>query len=512
LTPSTSNNTQEPSCSGRRQGHWFVALMALLVVLYAMGLNGHWRIQRDSALYLGIARSLAEGKGYVFNYKPDVLAMPGFPTMMAAVYAAFGENFLVMNAVVSLMGLACVVFAYLLLRDMGAAPGVLMASVLMFGLSRQLYYYSAHLLTDVPFTMFSLAALWAGVRMARSDGSKFWTWCVASGVLSVCAMSLRPFGLALPPALAAALWLRPDWRTRRRRNLMACILIGIIFTVPLVLWVSRCAAVYQPGDVTYANAFRQRGFGRFVLHIAEQVPKLLDSLGESVAGVGISMAGGLLLAVLAAIGLVHIAREGHWIVPVFMAIYTGGAMLGNPGRRYLLPELALIVYAIVLGVQATADAITKSSRARHTLLVFLLVFLILLNAGRTGKIVVENRSRHFYQTLEGGQWRPYFQVSDWVKANTAEDSVIAAYEARLIHYLTKRRVVELPRDESALSVLQMEELVLHKGIGYVVLDADKRSCTRAFESLGRENPGFAQVVFRSERLAILRIDSRTLKQ
>lgn len=62
---------------GRRGLLLWLALT--VAVLYALGVNSHWRFQRDSAVYLDLARSLVEGRGYVHNYEPHAFYPPGFP-------------------------------------------------------------------------------------------------------------------------------------------------------------------------------------------------------------------------------------------------------------------------------------------------------------------------------------------------------------------------------------------------------------------------------------------------
>src|SRR5579862_4048465 len=58
-------------------------LFSILLVIYLLGFNGQWRIEADSALYLGIARNLARDHGYVFRSHANHLAFPGPPLLFA---------------------------------------------------------------------------------------------------------------------------------------------------------------------------------------------------------------------------------------------------------------------------------------------------------------------------------------------------------------------------------------------------------------------------------------------
>ena len=92
-----------------RTGKWIGMLMVFVVLLYAAGLNNYWRVQRDSALYLGLGQSLAEGRGYTFNQEPHKLVLPGLPLMIAAVMRVFGadcipNDMLPLNIMLAMMG------------------------------------------------------------------------------------------------------------------------------------------------------------------------------------------------------------------------------------------------------------------------------------------------------------------------------------------------------------------------------------------------------------------------
>ena len=53
---------------------------------------GQWRIEPDSALYLSIARNLAEGQGYTYHGQPHNLVYPGLPYLLAGTLKVFGTE------------------------------------------------------------------------------------------------------------------------------------------------------------------------------------------------------------------------------------------------------------------------------------------------------------------------------------------------------------------------------------------------------------------------------------
>src|SRR5689334_18980720 len=80
-------------------------LLVAVIVLYALGFNGQWRLEPDSALYLTIGRNLAEGRGYTYHGEHHHLAYPGMPWLFAGLFKVFGTESVAAHDVVML---ACV--------------------------------------------------------------------------------------------------------------------------------------------------------------------------------------------------------------------------------------------------------------------------------------------------------------------------------------------------------------------------------------------------------------------
>ena len=51
----------------------------LIGLLYAAGFNGQWRVGSDSAIYMSVGHSLAEGAGYTYNGIINRVIYPGLP-------------------------------------------------------------------------------------------------------------------------------------------------------------------------------------------------------------------------------------------------------------------------------------------------------------------------------------------------------------------------------------------------------------------------------------------------
>ena len=509
----------QPDASGAnesitRGSRWLWLLAAVVVALYAAGINEHWRIQRDGALYLSIGRSLAEGQGYTYNYQPHTLALPGFPVIIAAVFRIFGESFLALNVLISLMGLACIALSWLLLRELRLPRGTLIASFLLIALSRLLYYYSGYILTEVPFTLFVLLALWSGERMLRAGKPGFWFWCAAAALMSICATAIRPFGPALTVALLGALWLSPRGARPWRRNLGASALIVISLGLAVGLWMYRTAQVRTPADPTYLVAFRGGRVLQLLAWALSVLPQLLTAVGEAIFGVGATWVGGLCVTALILWGLLRLIAQGERLLPIYAAVHMAGICLSSPGRRYLVPALPILCCSLVIGAEAAAAWAEKrrifGPVAKRRTLTVLLVLLALGNVARIGKVVVQNRTPDFYGSLDKGRWSRYFQAADWLKHNAESNTGVIGYESRVLHFMTRLRTVQLPYDTTPEQATSMRDVILRKNVGYAIVDPDKAGSTRALEELFRQHPGAAETALKIGDLTIVRVHADKL--
>jgi 4-amino-4-deoxy-L-arabinose transferase-like glycosyltransferase len=482
------------SAPARKPFLWF---MLAAVALYAAGVGPHWRFQRDSALYMGLARSLAETGTYSFNYVPHTLALPGFPAMLSLIYVAFGENFLAMNVLVSLCGLGCIAAACLVFRELSLSGRQLAACVLLFGLSRTLYYYSTHVTTDVPFTLFALLGLYCGLRMLRAPGRESWFWSVAAGLAACAATSVRPFGPAVLIALMAGLWLRGgsrrDWKANAGKTLVLIVPLGVAGAA----WAVRCARVRTPGSTDYVHmAVGQWGLAGASRHAVGQVLSLVQSLTDAVLGVHMSARSetiiGAFLLLLMAAGLVASLRRGERMLSAFAVLSAGGSCLGSPGRRYLLPVLPVMVYWLVLGADALGRWLVErrgglSVRGARPLGYGLLAAALSVNLARIGKVVYEERSPDFYAVTEDGRMVDYFKLIGWLEANAPHGSQVMAYEARLLHYFTRLKTWPLRERQLDAAAGRWPPL-------YVVYDPEKDKGERGLlESMEAQPDRFERV-------------------
>jgi hypothetical protein len=472
---------------------YFLPLMAVAVVLYAAGLNGHWRFQRDSVLYMALGRSLAETGTYSFDYEPHVFVWPGFPAMLSVLYMAFGESFLAMNVLVKLFGLGCIAMAFALFGQLPLSWRQMLACFLLFGLSRTLYYYSSHVMADVPFTFFVVAGLYCGMRTLQTNGRTSWLWCMAASAATCGACFLRPLGPAVLIALVAGLWLRTGAAKRWAPNLGKTAVLVAPLAVLGAVWLLRCTEVNTPSHLGYYDVFIWRhGVVNAALHAVRRIPVAIGSLSDAVLGVDLPPAGVLLFLPMGA-GLVTDWRRGERLLCVFGMVYLGGICLGSPGRRYLLPALPVLLYWLVVGAGWIGGYVAsrwKSVPYRRIdrVAAALLLLALTVNVMRIGKVIYEQRSPDFYAATGDARLKSYFQLSEWLTGTAGPQDVVLAYEYRFLHYFSRVRTEPFPRGRPDWRARWVGKLSQNAGTTYLVRDLHKDPPATGIGNLLRAYP------------------------
>jgi 4-amino-4-deoxy-L-arabinose transferase-like glycosyltransferase len=218
------------SGSRRAAGAWPAVLALALLARVAFALVMPRRILWPDGLeYQAVARSLLEHGSYGLQ----TLRPPGYPTLIAAVYALTGENLLALRLVEALLGTASVaVVGVAGAAAFGPAAGWIAASimalhpVLAFLPSTQ--YSESTLVRVVVLALAALVAAWRGGGAGR--------WALAGALFGVAAL-VRPTVMFLLPGLGLGLLLALG-ATGRARVLPAAAALAALALV-VAPWVVR---------------------------------------------------------------------------------------------------------------------------------------------------------------------------------------------------------------------------------------------------------------------------------
>jgi hypothetical protein len=177
-----------------------------VVALGSIDASQDWDVWSDDfALYVSHARNLVEGTKYadtkfVFNpanslYSPRAYP-PGFPLLLAPVYAARGLDLQAFKAIVTLsLVLSLPLLTLLLARKHGR--DIALGSAALFGLSTLVWNFQRYILPDIPFLLLTTVVLLVLDRRESADSSKEFWLSILAGLLIYATYATRVLGLTL---------------------------------------------------------------------------------------------------------------------------------------------------------------------------------------------------------------------------------------------------------------------------------------------------------------------------
>jgi 4-amino-4-deoxy-L-arabinose transferase-like glycosyltransferase len=230
----------------KRNPRWFVAGLVIAVLLRFYFIWHIPSVNGDSIAYSNIARTILQH--HVYGLTDDtvhatVIRMPGYPLMLAAVFALFGiDNFKAVMFLNLLLDVGtCLIVADIARRmfgDRAARWTFLLAATCPF-----IANYAASPLTEVPETFFTALAMHQAVIALQER--KLWRWATAGAAVAY-AILLRPDGgIILAAFLLVLLWQLVRTPQRWREMFAAGTLVCAVALAPLVPWTVRNYRVFH---------------------------------------------------------------------------------------------------------------------------------------------------------------------------------------------------------------------------------------------------------------------------
>ncbi len=464
-----------------------VAVFAALVAfVYLAGVTGLWWPTPDSAVYIGLGRSISSGAGYRFNGSVSATFPPGLPLILAALQRLGGPSFWLPNLFVAICGLAALVMIHGTLRLLSADPQLALGAVLVTAFSYTFYAGAHRILSDVPFALAFWCLFYCLLRSVRNNPA----WLGLALPLTACAVLIRAPGILLvvPLALGVILdGLRREPATSQgpgegihlalpAGGRMALRLIAALSTIAAgaaVAYVLYCLArSVGPSQPRYLTLVMGEG-GRT---LAERVSSRLargfaeapTALADAIMDVSRSRLVGLSMLALVCIGTVRLWTSGSRAAVTSITLYPLALIicLGRFGMtpRYLLPILPIVALTVLLASRCVVGFVAALRHrpagpdAARWAVAFVTVACIALNAPRTGRWAfyysVMSHTSRYYEVIRDGDYRDVFLAADTIRRESRPGAKVAteATTAPILYVVTDcltLPVPETPRNRPA---------------------------------------------------------------
>jgi hypothetical protein len=436
--------------------HW-----AALILLFAFAFNGQWRVGRDSALYRGLAHSIATGKGYSFGDFGSRQIYPGLPVLLAGLEKVFGPSSVPPIIMVHLFSLGCLIFTYKLVR-LRFDEWIAIAVTFCVGVHGWYLELTNEIRDDIPFLFGMLVALygWERLRLAIGSDKKGSDPFLSTGGGAVIKGSL-PFmsrtavraGAFLVVGLAIAAVMRPTFIILAAAWVIVCVW-GLI-TGPKRKFYAICLGVLMA--VWLAMILldpRTRGFkplgGGYEYDASVALGKAAENISKNIwKVVSIEIAHGFFgqrwlpgmtqVMNLIAIGasLLLLKKNPMWTLLILFTVVV--MMLMTPVPRYLVMVIPLLMLAWVLLIIEIAKRVPPQHASA---VIFVgLAAVIVPNLIRCGKVIGQQRG---WQSAPSGglaQWQCIIDMGYVVKQLVPPGEKVIAPGATIMSYYSERECV-----------------------------------------------------------------------
>ena len=449
---------------------WRRWLLSGLVLVYLLGLNGQWRIDPDSALYLSIARNIADGRGYTYHDKPNASAYPGLPYLLSILFRVTSgpdrdrQVLILADLLMPALALGALAMTYRAVRLNSGRPTAVVVTCGL-GLMRTFYRSAFAVMTDMPFLLGIMMFLagYEGMAHRSAKGSRLhWldALLMAGGLaLAIC---MRAAWLAFVPVAVVVLAIsairgRLNWKAAAAGVAVAGLLVACFYaadprqnagTLKGDRYEDQVLNQFNPDQRASAPArwlangldiFRETATSAMVGIKFSPAPDApgprywYDDLGTSV-----NIIGGAATLVL---GIALVRRRALWGLWIAATVVMMIVVL--PHERYFLEALPLLVLGWWNGLRWLNHRLPQP--------IGNLIFFSLAGMGfvpnflQVHRLIVEQRTAPFLAHYHGGTYQQLAVAARRIEmANLPANCIILAPEktARILSFYSHHNVIE----------------------------------------------------------------------
>lgn len=453
--------------------HVFI-LSALFWMIYLWIFNSNYvDLNGDNFAYFLLGRGLAEGHGYVnatsIHPTPQIHFPPGFPFIIATCIKLFNADMMDVSFAMGMFYFVSILLFYFTLTKIQASKALAFV-VSIFVLLNQLLMSSAvSCMSEIPFVLASIAGIFFLVRSANDDNPlKSWKLLLSVGAFAI-GYYIKSIGIALFGAMFLYFLFSKKWK-----HLLVSTGAYVLMVLPWYIrgkqvgssYASQLMQVnpYKPelGNLTMAT-FIERIENNFIRYVSLDIPTSIFGLELTTEKTPLSFwITGIVIIAFILFGIFRLKDYKFFFLGYIVAVFT--ILLAWPdafgGLRFievLVPVfLFLFIYGIIGMVEFVLGKLSITSFSPYWLLFFAMYYYSPLETLKNK--LTEPTPQNY---------RNYFELAKWAKANTPKDAVFSARKPDMFMYFADRITIG---DKPSLNDTVVLDYFRENSVDYVVLE------------------------------------------
>lgn len=433
-----------------------VVCLLLLPVLWINIKSSHdWG--DDFAQYIHQAQNIVDGiphdeTGYLFNERNIIgpQAYPvGFPLLLAIVIAFKGVDLVSFNYLISVFLIASSCIGFLILRRCTSFVTALFTT-LIISYHPFLLYFKMEVLSDLPFTCFSLLCVYLWYKPEK------WQNSLVLGLLMAMTTHIRSIGFILLGSYMLLQVVRKKMYFKLYKNTL------ITFSVFVAIY---CIInVLFPSPVNYLSFFSADAIWLQFNHHVSCYATVLTNFFKEIDNpyfFYIGVLSSACLVVFSVLGFFYkIKKQGWSPMTMYLLGYLAVIMVypWEAGLRFLIPILCILFCLAIIGLRQSILPLTKRTSALAVLFGLAILFSY---RNEWAKML---NGQHL--VLDGPQTPAAQSIFQYIKTHTRVYDHVAFDKPRALSLYTNRTGVALTPHTSELGT--MEELKKFK-VAYLLI-------------------------------------------
>ena len=465
----------------------FISTVVALSVTFDedLDLNG------DNTTYYMLGWSLASGRGYTsidgITEVPATNFPPGYPALVAAVMAVLSDEITTIKATNGVFYALSILLLFHLFHRLSGDLHLAFVAGICIALNAHLLRYSTIMMSEIPFLLFTTAALLCFLHARSSSFAGLLRnphlYLFLFFLVSSC--YIRTAGISLLGGVLLVLLLRRDWQY----SLLVCG-VFILGMLPWSLRARRLGGIAYLAQFVLVNPYRpeqghiaigdllDRVISNANRYISTEIPngcfsflRLSYSHREAIDPVGLAL--GAALVLIMGLGLYAIQHHRDLIAGYLLAAFA--ILFCWPvvwiGIRFLIPLIPLFTLCFFSGLWRILHLLSARFFPQFRLRALVLLPLVL-------PLVADLPRLHQVAARDYPPgWQNYLELADWVRLNLPNDAVVCCRKSSIFFMFANRHVTRYD------FIADPDEFIEHlkrRKVTHVVMDNLGFSSTRLY--------------------------------